>query len=134
MPSQAIPSRQPGARPVRIVSFNLAVNSRRVSGALHYPSSKFLKQKRIVPAAILSHGFYGHAVEKKFAAVRKKLLHEGIAVVTFDYSGWNDHAPYADNLTQTFSHEIAELDAVIAFTKQQQGINIHKIGIVGHSM
>jgi alpha/beta superfamily hydrolase len=114
------------------VTFYNPVAKIKLAGTLTKP-----KGKGPFPAVILVSGsgpqdrneeILGH---KPFLVIADYLTKNGIAVLRFDDRGVGKSA--GDFAKATSADFATDVEAGIAFLKQQKGINIQKIGIIGHS-
>ena len=114
------------------VTFYNASAKIKLAGTLTKP-----KGKGPFPAVILVSGsgpqdrneeMLGH---KPFLVIANYLTNNGIAVLRFDDRGVGKSAgDFSKATTEDFATDV---EAGIAFLKQQKGIDIQKIGIIGHS-
>lgn len=117
---------------VEDVTFYNATAKIKLAGTLTKP-----KGKGPFPAVILVSGsgpqdrneeMLGH---KPFLVIANYLTNNGIAVLRFDDRGVGKSAgDFSKATTEDFATDV---EAGIAFLKQQKGIDIQKIGIIGHS-
>lgn len=117
---------------VEDVTFYNATAKIKLAGTLTKP-----KGKGPFPAVILVSGsgpqdrneeMLGH---KPFLVIANYLTNNGIAVLRFDDRGVGKSAgDFSKATTEDFATDV---EAGISFLKQQKGIDIQKIGIIGHS-
>ena len=84
---------------------------------------------RRVPVVILCHGFSGNCNAWLMQCLSQRLLERGMATVRFDLNGHGNSDGEFKNMTVL--NEIADLKAVIAWTRQQPWTK--DIALVGHS-
>jgi pimeloyl-ACP methyl ester carboxylesterase len=86
-----------------------------------------------LPTVLLVHGFFGTKEERGlFDAVTRVLTGGGLAVFRFDFSGCGEsEGHYVDTSP---SKMVAELGAMLAFTRTRPEVDTGRLGLLGHCM
>ena len=106
-------------------SFRLSVENRTISGILHLPP--IAKP----PCVITAHGLFSSKDSDKFISISDYFIHNGLAVIRFDFGGCGESAgSIADT---TVSRRLSELKAVVTFARQHPLLST-RLGLLGSSL
>lgn len=84
------------------------------------------------PLVVFCHGFTGNRQDAHFLSLGRRLAEHGIASVRLDFAGQGESEE--PGTAYTLTNAAADIDACIEWMAAQQGADMQRIALVGHSM